>query len=1265
MHLLRIEQSGELYADGEAVDLGQSPAPIVFLTAADTEISCLAAATRGSGRGGQHVRIANLLSLSHPYSVDLYIDKVLSHAKVIAIRLLGGVSYWSYGAEQVAMLAREKGIPIAFLPGDGKPDPELDALSTLPADQLERLNAYLTEGGVGNAASFLDALDDIINGTDNALPPRPFMTAGIYWPEEAGCDLGQLKQHWQAKGLVEGAPVAALVFYRALNQSGDTAPVDAMITALTDAGLAPLPIFVASLKDGFCADVVASLLPEAGAKIILNMTSFAVSDPTTDREDGKSPGPFGVLDCPVLQVMLASNTSDNWSEGTAGLNPRDLAMHVVLPELDGRITSRAVGFKAPPKRDEMTEAMVTGYDAHHERCRYVAMLAKGWIRLGEVSNSDKKLGIIMANYPNKDSRLANGVGLDTPESVAVLMHHLAAEGYNVKGRPATGRAMIAAMLTAPTNSGVEGREVEAWLSLDDYAEAFKALPQAVQDMITSRWGDPQDDPMVGAQGFALPVRLYGNIAVAVQPARGYNIDPKTSYHSPDLPPPHHYLAFYIWLRHHFGADALIHMGKHGNLEWLPGKALALSDECLPDAVMGPMPHLYPFIVNDPGEGSQAKRRTQGVILDHLTPPMTLADSHGVMAELEAQMDEYYEAVGMDGRRTDALMASILMTAERAGLAGDCGIEADDSDDEKLLKLDNFLCDLKEMQIRDGLHIYGRSPEGRLFDDLLLAILRIPRGDGDGARDSLLRALAKDLMMTHNGDDFFDPLTAERSLPWQGERPQVLTSIDDSPWRNNGDTTERLNLLASRLISGEASAPDSWAATRLILEGDRPAIAKAIEASGRDELRFICTALEGGYVPSGPSGAPTRGRPEVLPTGRNFFSIDSRSVPTEVAWRIGWASASALIDRYVQDNGNYPTSLVVSAWGTSNMRTGGDDIAQAMALMGVQPKWDGASRRVTGFEVLPLSVLGRPRIDVTIRCSGFFRDAFPAQIALVDKVARAVGALDEPHDQNPIAQRMTSEAAALITNGMDEDEAQLRAGFRVFSAKPGAYGAGLQTLIDEGIWSERDDFGDAFMTWSSYAYGAETDGLDDRGGLERRLQSTDGIIHNQDNREHDILDSDDYYQFTGGLSAAVASLKGGDVPVYMGDHSLAEAPKIRSLKEEITRVVRGRATNPKWISGVMRHDYKGAFEMAATLDYLFAFSATTRQVPSQMFDHVFEAWIDNKDVFDFLEDANPDALNDMMARFDEAYQRGLWQPRRNSILERLEQFRGTVQHNALS
>jgi cobaltochelatase CobN len=1257
MHLIKIEQSGELYADGEAVDLGQSPGAAVILTAADTEISCLAAATRHSGRATDQVRLASLLSLSHPHSIDLYIESVLAHAKVIVVRLLGGVSYWTYGAEQLAQLARSKNIPAAFLPGDGKPDPELDRLSTLPTEDLARLNAYLIEGGLGNAESFLDALDDIINDTSSALPPKPFLPAGIYWPEVAGCDLDRLKTIWAERGLAADAPVSALVFYRALNQSGDTAPVDAMITAMIDQGLAPLPVFVASLKDAFCADLLRQLLAEASASVILNMTGFAVTDPSALRDSSRSPGPFGAVDCPVLQVMLASNTAANWGDGTAGLNPRDLAMNVVLPELDGRLITRAVGFKTRPRRDDLTEAMVTGYEAHPERCRFVAEMARRWTVLGKLPKDRKKLGLIMANYPNKDGRLANGVGLDTPQSVAVLLHHLAQEGYYTENLPASGREVIADMMAAPTNSGIEGRKVEAWFGFDEYAKAFSTLPEAVRDTITERWGRPEDDPMAAPGGFAMPARLYGHIALAVQPARGYNIDPKASYHSPDLPPPHNYLAFYFWLRFEFGADAVIHMGKHGNLEWLPGKSLALSDTCMPDAVLGPMPHLYPFIVNDPGEGAQAKRRIQAVVLDHLTPPMTLADSHGVMVELEALMDEYYEAVGLDGRRTDALMESILMTADRAGLAADSGILPDDDDDEKLLKLDNFLCDLKEMQIRDGLHVFGKSPEGRLFDDLLTAILRIPRGDGEGPRASILRSLARDL-----GMEGFDPLTAERAMPWNGKRPDILAKIDDAPWRHHGDTAERLNRLASMLVAGEVKPDPAWAKTCLILDEELPQIAAAIRQSGEDEMFYILKALDGGYVPAAPSGAPTRGRPEVLPTGRNFFSIDSRSLPTEVAWRIGWTSACSLIDRYLQDHGDYPQSLVLSAWGTSNMRTGGDDIAQAMALMGVQPQWDSASRRVTGFDVLPLSVLGRPRIDVTVRCSGFFRDAFPSQIALLDKVARTVGALEEPAGQNPIAAKMKAEAEAMIAGGADEKEAVFMAGFRVFSSKPGAYGAGLQTLIDEGIWSEREDFGEAFLTWSSYAYGAEGEGLADRAGLERRLQSVNGIIHNQDNREHDILDSDDYYQFAGGLSAAVASLGGGDVPVYMGDHALPEAPRIRSLKEEITRIVRGRATNPKWIAGVMRHDYKGAFEMAATLDYLFAFSATTRQVPSHLFDHLFEAWIEKKDVYDFLADANPEALKDMMARFDEAIDRGLWQPHRNSIIERLEQFKENAQNN---
>lgn len=1257
MHLLRIEQSGDLYADGEAVDLGQSPAPIVILTAADSEISLLSAAVRQSGRGDQAVRIANLLSLSHPYSVDLYVQNMLEQAKLIAIRLLGGVSYWSYGVEQVAALARRRGIPLALLSGDGKSDPELDAQSTLPSPVLARLNGYLSAGGMGNAAAFLDALDDIINGTDHAIQPQPFLPAGLYWPDQAAADIDQIQSQWQQAGL-STAPVAAIVFYRALMQAGDAAPVDAMITALMQQGLAPLPIFVSSLKNQFSAEWLGNLLPELNASVILNMTNFAVSDPHRVQQDA-SPGPFGAVDAPVLQVMLSSNTKDNWQAGTAGLNPRDLAMHVVLPELDGRITSRAVGFKSPPQRDDLTEAMVTGYVAHPERAEYVAALAAAWQRLKSTPRSDKRLGVVMANYPNKDSRLANGVGLDTPESAAHILSALAAAGYHLENAPLDGRGLIAKMLTAPSNTGFENREVEAWFSLEDYRRVYKTLPASLRQTIEDRWGEPESDPMIGADGFALPVRIYGHIAVAVQPARGYNIDPKSSYHSPDLPPPHHYLAFYFWLRHDFGAHAVVHLGKHGNLEWLPGKALALDKTCFPDAILGPIPHLYPFIVNDPGEGAQAKRRTAGVILDHLTPPMTLADSHGVMAELETQMDEYYEAAGLDQRRSDALMQAILMTADRAGIADDCGIEADDGDDQKLLKLDNFLCDLKEMQIRDGLHIFGQSPKDRLKHDLITAILRIPRGEGQGAQDSILRALAKDLGLTG-----FDPLTAERHLPWQGETPDALTAFDQDLgiWRHQGDTVDRLNHLAAQLVAGAKTCPDQWRNTAMIMEQALPEITSAIEVSGDDEIRFLLKGLDGGYVPAAPSGAPTRGRPEVLPTGRNFFSVDSRAVPTEAAWRIGWASSCALIDRYLQDHGNYPKAVVVSAWGTANMRTGGDDIAQALALMGVQPKWDGASRRVTGFDILPLSVLGRPRIDVTIRASGFFRDAFPSQITLVDKVARAVGALDEPADQNPIAARMKAEQALLIQSGMDEDEAALQAGYRVFSAKPGAYGVGLQALVDEGIWDDRADFGDVFMSWSGYAYGEHSHGVNARQGLERRLEGADAILHNQDNREHDVLDSDDYYQFMGGLSAAIATIKQQDVPIYMGDHSLAERPVIRSLKEEITRVVRGRASNPKWINGVMRHGYKGAFEMAATLDYLFAFAATTRQVPHHAFDQLFEAWIEDDAVRDFLEDANPHALADMLARFSEAMDRDLWSPRRNSTAERLAQLIKNVQTN---
>ena len=1272
MHLLKIDESGALYDSDEAVDLGQPAGDVVILTSADTEVSLLARAAADSDIWKDQIRIANYLSLTHPYSVDLYIENTARHAKVVIIRLLGGVSYWSYGVQQLRALAETSAVKVVFLSGDGKADPELTYLSSVDAANSMALSAYLDAGGIDNAHGFLGKIADLLNDSDTAPPVCPLMRAGLYWPGLVDVDFDQIRRQWQ-----DGAPVAALVFYRALMQAGDVAPIDCLIEALRAKGMNPLPLFGASLKEAETAAIIADFLVRADVDVILNMTSFAVSDPSKmagaatgdDQDMMRSVGPFGAVDAPVFQLVLASNQQADWQTSTAGLTARDLAMNVALPELDGRILTRAIGFKQPLTKDPVTHAMTTSYVAADDRAAFVADLVARWCRLRHLPNADKKIGFVLANYPNKDGRIANGVGLDTPQSVFESLISLQAAGYNFPDLPDSSADLIAELRKGPTNAGWHGRSCHVHLAKNIYIQFFKTLPAAMQAAISDRWGAVDDDPMFDGSGFRLPIMLFGNAAIGVQPARGYNIDPKATYHAPDLVPPHNYFGFYLWLRDVWGMDATVHYGKHGNLEWLPGKALALSDGCYPEAVLGAMPLMYPFIVNDPGEGAQAKRRMSAVVLDHLTPPLTQADTHGVMAMIESLMDEYFEAAGMDKNRSLALLSDILEQAERAVITADCGIAKDDSPDEKLLKLDNFLCDLKELQIRDGLHVFGQNPSAAQAGELLAQILRTPRGDGDGANASLLRALAHDLELINHGDDDdetgYDPLTAIAGENWTGATPPILARQSTGAWRTNGHTTQRLDKLARELINAALDGvldTIPGPASRLILTEALEPLNRDLLRCGPQEAAALRRALAGRFIAAGPSGAPTRGRPEVLPTGRNFFSIDSRALPTPTAWRLGWASANAVIERYLQDHGNWPKAMVLSAWGTSNMRTGGDDIAQALAFMGVQPVWDSASRRVTGFDVIPLDVLDRPRIDVSLRCSGFFRDAFPAQMSLIDRAVQAVAKLDEPDDMNPLAAAVRRETAASQAAGLSLDAAVRKSTLRVFSAKPGAYGAGLQTLIDEGIWDNRSDFAEAFLVWSSYAYGDGVAGSPARDMLEARLGDADAVLHNQDNREHDILDSDDYYQFAGGLSAAVSHISGRDVPIYHNDHSLAENPITRSLAEEISRVVRGRASNPKWIKGAMRHGYKGAFEMAATVDYLFAFAATTRQVEAHHFAALYEAYIEDDAVRAFLQTANDAAYDDMLARFAEAIERGLWTPRRNSVQAELERLQNNLVHD---
>ncbi len=1233
MHLLAATP-GAISDGTEPVDLGQTPADVVIISAADTELAALSEA-RSEMAAPPTLRLANMMHLTHPMSVDLHLDDCATKSRLVIARILGGAGYWKYGLTQYAARLHAAGIPFAALPGDDKPDPELRGLSTVSEQDYDTLWSYLVEGGPQNSSNLLAYAKAMLDSGEKPAAPTPLLRAGVYWPGAGIADLAAAQASW-----TDGAPIVPIIFYRALVQGGGLNPINRLTRSLSRAGLNPLPVFVASLKDPVSTATLKTLFDAAPPDVILNCTAFAVGSPH-DGDDSPE-NPLLANKAPIFQVILSGAAESTWAEGLHGLTARDIAMNVALPEVDGRILSRAVSFKGEAFFDDATECPIATYQARGDRINFVSQLTKNWAGLRSTKPKDKKTALVLANYPNKDGRLANGVGLDTPAATVHVLNLLKSEGYAVTP-PADSATLMQKIMDGPTNWLTDRAEKEGGehLPLDIYKQHFDALPWEVKEQITTRWGQPEDDPFIilpkilppeasnpsSGAGFALSIHRFGNAVVGLQPARGYNIDPTDTYHSPDLVPPHNYLAFYFWLRHHWGADAIVHMGKHGNLEWLPGKAVALSEACWPEAVFGPTPHIYPFIVNDPGEGTQAKRRSAAVIIDHLTPPLTRAESYGPLRDLEALVDEYYEAAGVDPRRIDYLRREILSVSEVTGLAKDAGFTGDNDSD--LGKLDAYLCELKEAQIRDGLHIFGQSPTGQQERDLAIALARVPRGDGKGSNASLLRALASDLKLS------IDPLDCDMGGP-APEKPDALA--DDSTWRTNGDTVERLENLCQRALrdGGWGDVGFTPRASQAVLTEIQTHILPTIKACGAAEGAGLLSALSGHFVNPGPSGAPTRGRMDVLPTGRNFYSVDSRAVPTPTAWALGWKSANLLIEKHLQDHGDWPRTMLITAWGTANMRTGGDDIAQALALMGVKPTWDSANRRVTGFEILPQSVLGRPRVDVTLRISGFFRDAFPQLIALIDSAARDVQALDEPADMNP--------AAARSKQGEDQT--------RVFGSKPGAYGAGLQALIDERIWSDKADFAEAYLEWGSYAYGSGSNGRKARHAMEQRLSQTEAIVQNQDNREHDILDSDDYYQFEGGAAAAISTLQGQDRPIYHNDHSRPERPVIRTLDDEIGRVVRSRVVNPKWIDGVKRHGYKGAFEIAATVDYLFAFAATTGAVRNHHFDLVEEVFIKDDNTRDFIADANAPALQEIAQRLQEAIDRNFWQPKSNSARARI-------------
>ncbi len=1119
MHVVFRENHG-LEETETPFDPGQDPADMVVLSFSDSDLGAFIAGYERAlkqGNGHPTVRLANIIALKHPVSVDTYVERTLSGAKAILIRLIGGEAYWPYGLATIQDLARRKGLALAILPADGRRDPRLDELSTLPVSTLRRLQALCDEGGAVAAQAalaqlalaaglyagpvagdktvpqmgFYDPERGVIPAPET-VQTRPVLDPGpgpLASTPQHPCDTAARAALPPAGGREGEAGTTAkgsvlVTFYRSYLTAGDTSPIDALIQALRAAGFSAYGAFAPSLKASGVGEWLRAHLAAHPPVAIINATAFSAQG-----ADGSTP--FDGADCPAFQVALSTARRRDWLASDRGLSPADLAMHVVLPEVDGRLFAGLISHKSPGKRHPDLQFSRFAHRADQARIAAVIDRVRAWHRLAATPAAKRQLAIILSTYPGRAHQMAHAVGLDALASTEALLTDLSMAGYSVTPGQPLPQALS---------------ETVSW-PLAQYETALATLPQPLRADLAAAWGAPDTDPSARDGAFHFPATRRGNTLVALQPERGDTTARDADYHDLSRTPRHAYVAFYLWLRAQ-DPHALVHMGAHGTLEWLPGKSVALSDTCWPEALIGALPVIYPFIVNDPGEAAQAKRRIGAVTLGHLPPPMVASALPPALNRLERLLDEYSTADGLDPARRTRLIASIRDEALASGVADDLGLARDATPAETITRIDRFVCDIKESQFGHGLHIFGQG---------------------------------------------------------QGEREGLLT------------------------------------------------------------------ALSGRRVAPGPAGSPNRGRTDVLPTGRNLFSVDPRAVPSRNAHAQGVKLAEELIRRHLQDHGDYPRGLVVDLWGSATMRTAGEEFAMALHLAGLAPNWDDGSARVSGFEILPLAILGRPRIDVTLRVSGLFRDVFPTLAQLFEAGSEALSHREETPEDNPYTTRSA----------------------RVFGPKPGLYGLGMGTAADNFTDEARAAAGEAWLTASSWAIGPDGQSTENRATLETRVLQADAFVHAQDLPETDVLIAADYAAHEAGFAAAVARLGGQTPTLYHLDATRPDDPRARTLTEEIARTVRARAANPQWAEGMMHHGYRGAAEIAATLDHMAAFAHLAQVVPPHLFDLYHDATLGRDEVRDFLARENPQALAAMEDLFRRLRDAGLWLTRRNSIAATLD------------
>ncbi|BBY32802.1 cobaltochelatase subunit CobN [Mycolicibacter minnesotensis] len=1141
--------------------------------------------------------------LGNPSRHDL--EPLLDGVDVVVLRILGS----SAEITDELRLLRATGLPLVVLGGERSPSAELMECSTVPIGLAAQAHAYLAEGGPANLAQLHAFLCDTVLLTGEGFEEPAVIPDWGYGQREAVGGPESLR--------------VGVVYYRAHEVSGNAGFAHALADAIDATGRAVgVPIFAASLRNA--PDELFEALGDLDAVVVCMLAAGGAMNATASVSAGDDDGAWDIeriaaLDIPVFQGLCLGSSRADWAANDDGVSPLDSATQIAIPEFDGRVITVPFSFK------EIDDDGLPHYVADTERCARVAGVAVNHAALRRIPNGGKKLALVLSAYPTKHSRVGNAVGLDTPVSAVRLLRRLAEEGYDVgdgfgvldiADETTAGDRLIHNLIDA-------GGQDEDWLSAaqlagaqvrvtaQQYAQWTAELPDELRDAMATAWGPAPGKLFVNDAGeIVLAALQSGNIVLMIQPPRGFGENPVAIYHDPELPPSHHYLAAYRWLSRGFGAHAVIHLGKHGSMEWLPGKTAALSSACATDAMIADLPLIYPFLVNDPGEGAQAKRRAHAIIVDHLIPPMARAESYGDIARLEQLLDEYGNIASMDPAKLPAIRGEIWNLMRAAEMHRDLGLDErpdDEEFDDFLLHVDGWLCEIKDAQIRDGLHVLGGAPAGPERVNLVLAILRAAQvwGGVDHAVPGLRAALG-----------LKEEAAAAAVDEIEGRARQLVEAMEAAGWDAGAADTLHPDPEVCRVLR--------FAATEVV-----PRLAGT---SG--ELDSVLHALSGGFVRPGPSGSPLRGLVNVLPTGRNFYTVDPRAVPSRLAWQTGQAMADSLVRRYLDDTGGYPESVGLSVWGTSAMRTSGDDVAEVLALLGVRPEWDEASRRVSGLEVISLEELGRPRIDVTVRISGFFRDAFPHVVAMLDDAVQMVATLDEPADANFVA----AHARADLTEHGD----QRRATTRIFGSAPGSYGAGILQVIEAGTWRDDKDLAEVYTTWGGFAYGRGLGGAPAAEDMRTNYRRIKVAAKNIDTREHDIADSDDYFVYHGGMIATVRALSGADPKAYVGDSTSPDAIRTRTLAEETARVFRARVVNPRWISAMRRHGYKGAFELAATVDYLFGFDATAGVVHDWMYEKLAAEYVLDPQTREFLDKSNPWALQGIVERLTEAADRGLWE-----------------------